>query len=429
LKGKLAGMSTFATVDDDSMGARIDKAIAQVVYVSPGVGKVTAAALIRASARERVAVTIILDADEDAYRIGYGDPEALGVLHDAMTRHGLALRRQPGVRIGLAIVDDDLVIWSPTARSVESERSQNQPNAIVLSGAAVHAVESAVGAEGSKVLPGDAEIGRQALRPQETEDAIRSLKENPPAPFDLARRTRVFSSKFQFVEFEIRGAEWTQRRLKLSNLLLNADLPEAIQDLLETQVRPFQNAADRAFPVPHLVCGQPAFHMDGTPMVSPATQAQIVKAWEEIRDTHLRHLKGFGWLIRRDRLESFKTCASAYEETLKAWVAQFRKHVASEETQIVQSIAASIRGRLERSVHQEHVRNVDLSREIKKGLDRLRVIEPRVRTLLKNVSWESSRDDEFLNALKAALDPEELHGWFEEFVAARQRGNRDFTSG
>jgi hypothetical protein len=44
-----------------------------------------------------------------------------------------------------------------------------------------------------------------------------------------------------------------------------------------------------------------------------------------------------------------------------------------------------------------------------------------VRIVFKDVAWESSRDDEFLAALEAALPAEELKGWFEEFAVVRQR--------
>jgi hypothetical protein len=51
----------------------------------------------------------------------------------------------------------------------------------------------------------------------------------------------------------------------------------------------------------------------------------------------------------------------------------------------------------------------------------MRVTEPRVRLVTKNVSWESTRDEEFTYVLREALPPEDLEGWFEEFTAAMER--------
>ena len=49
------------------------------------------------------------------------------------------------------------------------------------------------------------------------------------------------------------------------------------------------------------------------------------------------------------------------------------------------------------------------------------VVEPRVRIVLKNVSWESSKDAEFTQALAKAIPKEELKDWFEEYLAAPER--------
>lgn len=414
-------MSTFAAVDDIYLARAIDRAVARVVYVAPGVGKELANALARAITRSELAVTIILDSDEDAYRIGYGDPEALVVLHEAARTQQFPVRQQKGLRLGLLVADEDLVIWAPTARAVEPERTQAQPNGIVLDGAAIRKLEAAVGAEGSNVLPGDADIGRAGLSPEELERMVAGLKSNPPAPFDLARRARVFSTKFQYVEVEIRGAEWADRRIRLSSLLLNADLPDDLQDLLETQVRPFQFAHDVELNVPYLVNGRHAYERNGERMFVPMTQAALAKEWAGVRDRYLRQVKGFGWLIRRDRLEAFRAEIDAYEETLRAWVIAFRAHVKKTEAKLIQSIVDSISSRLRRSARPDTYAGIDIAEEVRRGLERMRRAEPGVKVVIKDVSWESARDEEFMCALEAAFAPSELAGWFEEFVAAPER--------
>lgn len=414
-------MGTFQTINDKSLANLIDQASQRVVYISPGVGVETTAALIRAIENKQLSVTIVIDADEDAYRIGYGDHVALVALHEATGRLQFPLRRQPGLRIGMLVSDDELLIWAPTARSVEPECEDQQPNAISLKGPVVEKVEAAVGADQSHVLPNQTEIGKEPLRLEDLSKTIENLKANPPAPFDLAQKTRVFSTRFQFVEFEIRGAEWTERRVKLSSLFLNADLPDELQDILETQVRPFQSAADVAFEVPHLVNGEPAYKKDGTRIMVAAKQADIAKEWSGIRDRYLKQVKGFGWLIKKDRLTSFHTEIAAYEESLTVWVKAFQNHVKTEENKLIDSIVSSISARLERSKNPNSLKGIDLKAEVTKGLQRMRVIEPKVRIVLKNVAWESSRDQEFTTALKQAFTEDELKGWFEEFTAARQQ--------
>ena len=318
----------------------------------------------------------------------------------------------------MLVFDDDLVIWAPTAQSVEPEREREQPNAIFLKGPVVEKLEAAVGADQSQVLPDQAEIGREALRPEELRKTVNKLEANPPAPFDLAQKARVFSTRFQFVEFEVRGAEWTERRVKISSFLLNADLPEEMQKILETHVHPFQSAADIAFNVPLLVNGKPAYNQDGTRMKSAEKQSDIAKKWVDIRDRYLRKIRGFGWLIQKDCLEKFNTETKAYEESLSAWVKAFKEYIETEEDKLIGSIVSSISSRLERSSKKQ---NVNLQEEVKRGLQRMRMIEPKVRIVLKNVSWESSCDEEFNTSLRNAFSEDELKGWFEEFTAAKQQ--------
>jgi hypothetical protein len=55
---------------------------------------------------------------------------------------------------------------------------------------------------------------------------------------------------------------------------------------------------------------------------------------------------------------------------------------------------------------------------VKKGLDNLRVIEPGVKVIYKNFTVESTRDSEFLEALKRVIPAEELKNWYSIFDAA-----------
>jgi hypothetical protein len=76
----------------------------------------------------------VLDPDEEAYRLGYGDREGLELLQRVAKDNHIGLRSQPGLRIGLLIADEDLLIWSPTAAAAEADRSDEQPNGLELSG-------------------------------------------------------------------------------------------------------------------------------------------------------------------------------------------------------------------------------------------------------------------------------------------------------
>jgi hypothetical protein len=415
------GRETFVAIDDERLAVAIAGAKKRLVFAAPGLGKLAGHALADAINRLSGNVTIILDADPEAYRIGYGDLEALRALHHAAMRQQLPLRRQAGLRIGILIADESVLIWSPIARSVDAERRQGQPNGLVLDGAATEVCSTAMGADGTSTLPQDAAIGSAPLTLEDLQHTVDDLQRNPPAPFDLSRKTLVFSSRFQFVEFELRGARWAGRRINLSNVLLNADLPEALRDQLDTQIRPYQEQDEPSFKVPLLVAGIRAYDGQGQRISVSVTQTQVLKYWTEIRDRYLKELPGFGWLIKRENLPPFREASAAFEETLRAWVAAFRQHTDGREDDLVRNIVDAIRMRVTRSSERQRLATLDLEAEVRKGLARMRVIEPQVRIVLKNVAWESSRDAEFLTALENAIPAQDRQGWFDEFIAARER--------
>lgn len=360
----------------------------------------------------------------------------------------LALRSQPGIRIGLLLVDNDILIWSPTPRAVETLRTKDEPNGVDLrqdlvplstsegdtpdsqrlpDGAQIQrnfladVIQNAVGADESNVPLNQAEIGREVLTPALVEKTVNALKENPPTPFDLTRKSGVFSSKYQYVEFELRGAEWTQREIKLSSLLLNSDVPNDLQELFETRIKPFSHQVDVTVEVPALVQGQIAHTRDGHEILIPMTQADIEKEWRSLRQRYLRQLPGFGWLIRRVAKEQFKDDISAFETVLKAWVTGFRKIAANEQKILVHRIVDLIQSRVDRSQAKEKITREDIQDIVSEGIDKLRVIEPSVKLLFKEISWESAKDEEFTSALHKVIPADELKGWFEVFTAARER--------
>ena len=61
------------------------------------------------------------------------------------------------------------------------------------------------------------------------------------------------------------------------------------------------------------------------------TQADIDKAWKDLRGRYLKQLPGFGWLIRRTEKERFKADVTAYETILRAWVEGFREKIKNDE--------------------------------------------------------------------------------------------------
>ena len=95
-------MPTFETIDDSGLALRIREARERVLLCAPGFGDPVAAALIEANGRlgcDRVVV--VVDGTAQAARLGYGHFDAVGQLSQA----GVAIRVEPGLRLGTLIVD------------------------------------------------------------------------------------------------------------------------------------------------------------------------------------------------------------------------------------------------------------------------------------------------------------------------------------
>ncbi len=90
---------TFTTATDDSVIELVQSARQRLAVIAPGVTTVVARALAdRMTDLPDLSLTIILDADPEVYRMGYGDTEALTIIRNASKAAHFDLREQPGVR-------------------------------------------------------------------------------------------------------------------------------------------------------------------------------------------------------------------------------------------------------------------------------------------------------------------------------------------
>jgi hypothetical protein len=92
--------------------------------------------------------------------------------------------------------------------------SVEKPNAIILSGTVSDRLADAAGAGSAEAGPKQ-EIGTLALTPAAVQAVKQDLKANPPQQFDVARALRVFSSKVQYVEFEVTNYRFGSRQVPL----------------------------------------------------------------------------------------------------------------------------------------------------------------------------------------------------------------------
>jgi len=125
----------FTVATDEVLARFVREASERLVVVAPAVSSAVAKAISeKIQALPAHAITLVFDRDPEVYRLGYGTLEALVVVEQAAEARGLIIRRQPGVRIGVIIANDQTLIFTPTAALVEAgPNTQGAVNAIRLS--------------------------------------------------------------------------------------------------------------------------------------------------------------------------------------------------------------------------------------------------------------------------------------------------------
>jgi hypothetical protein len=222
----------FVAVSDGMIAQLISGAKKRVIVAMPGIREQAAKALVAARGRLGAdAVVVILDCEEEVFRLGYGDLQSLLHLRDA----GFQVRQAPALRIGVVVRDDEGYVFAPTALYVASEvQSDETPNAIRLTGEAVaELVETVVPPEPRHVAnepatgsgntpPPEPEIGVSPISEEAVAKVQEALEIAPPIAFDIARTVRVFQPYIQYVEISLRGCAIERRRLTI---------PDSIQHL------------------------------------------------------------------------------------------------------------------------------------------------------------------------------------------------------
>lgn len=424
-------MSTFCVVNDDLLVQRIMAAQEWIVLIAPGIHMPVAEALAaRMGDLDPLRITLVFDGGEDVCRIGLGELAALRLVHGKAVELGLSVRSQPGLRVGALIVDEDTIVWAPTARAVEAVPSGTEldadprslmPNGLLLDVDVGNQLQWAVGAEGIDCTPDEVEVGREAITPAEVKKLEEVLQANPPIPIDLQRITRVFSTKLQFVELEVRGAKLSRRKLNLSSAHINADADDLLRDMLDSGLRPFADLKDRPIDVPIFVRGEQAFDKEGRPLREPASEAQLNRERSALEADFLYTIGGFGTLIERDRKPEFQQRRDAYRTRMEAHAEGLRKIVQAEMETVVEKVATLITERGAKTganIDLEKLR-ADLLEQIA-GRDESK---PVVRCVFKDVTHEQTQDPEFRHKVDKALPAsvkKRLGSWYVEFSAARQ---------
>lgn len=443
-------MNTFCAVDDAALVGLIGAASNRIVFVAPGLTLAVADALGRRFDEiDGLDITVVLDADEDVCRIGYGEVKALERLHALAQKRGFWLKSQPGLRVGVLLADKQTLVWSPTPRSVEAppesapqaadgptlvgELPPLAPNGLLLGANPGEQLANAVAAEGTATGPGDAEIGLSAITPAQVQEAVAAHVRNPPIPVDLARVTRVFSTKLQFVELKVTRAKLSQSQLSVPNRLLNADVTGELKGLIESKLRAFSDLRDEPIQVPAFVNGVPASGADKKPMYEPMSELKLERQRRDLERDFIYDIAGFGRLIEKDRKQEFQQRLEAYKVQLMAHSKGIRKLLEEQSKEILDDAVDLIVARGQRfptsvSGTAPQLKPDDVRAELQRSLERVKGDVPAISLVFKDVTFEQTQNSEFRDKVDKALPAsvrKRLGKWSEHTDAAKRRADKD----
>ena len=456
-------MKTFVPVDDATLISLVQAATKRIVFIAPGLTLVVAQALgRRIKEMDKLDITVVLDPDEEVCRIGYGELAALELLQKLAGDEGCSLRSQPGLRVGVLLSDDNTMVWSPTPRSVEAPPESQPvapaqtpavsgtglvaaavaasvatqaavrpapvaPNGLMLGPNPVAQLAKAVAAEGTETASQGGEIGRKAITLDEVKETAVALKKNPPIPVDLARVTRVFSTKLQFVEFKVTRAKLSKMRLTVPGELLNADAKGDLQGLIESKLHAFGDLRDAEIEVPAFVNDEPAVVNNRQAMVM-VSESSLERERHNIEKRFIYDITGFGRLIEKDRKDDFQLLLDAYKAQLLAHSKGVRALLDKQAEQIVDDAVDLIVARHESGRAQGKQSasiNYDALRvELLGGLERAKGEVPTVSLVFKDVTYEQTQNADFRTRLDKALPApvrKRLGTWNVTFDAAQRR--------
>lgn len=260
--------SVFVCLDDETISFLVSRAEKTIILASPAVSQNVASTIVRKrSENTTLMIRVIVDADAESLRLGFGDFPGLKILYDG----GIEIRCQPQLLIGTLIVDERSWIFSPTPKIILEDPSCGACNAInitpsltkwlmfamapsqclmemardeitggsrdcddhhvskndrlddeilddpILQDSSSEDVEPEQVFNPNSLTP---QIGSESLTKEQFTKIRESIEASPPKQFDHSREVLVYNGFLQFVEMSFVGGRLGSRTITLPDYLL-----------------------------------------------------------------------------------------------------------------------------------------------------------------------------------------------------------------
>lgn len=403
---------SITNIDDAKLITVLKGAERRVVFLAPGISEEVAGALADAWSRLGPdAVTVILDVDSEVCRLGYGTLKGLKIMKEAAQQFKARLCHQPGIRIGLLIVDDMAFVYSPTPLLIEAGSTQpERPNAIKLGGVPEPvAREVGLGDHPNVQREIGLDLVTNALLTQVEDD----LGRNPPAKFDLARKVRVFSSYFQFVEFELTGCFLSKKKVRIPSELIGLAEDKETRDKLHASFDLVGRTELNA-------------KVNGNKVTEESLRARRT----EIMRKYLISLKGYGSVVLKINKQELEKAVEELRQEVRGFQQQLSKALearmdTNRKTLVKALLPTVVRNPPERYVkylgpkpRKEGIQQL-LEQDISDAFGRPEALleQMNVTLVFKDIAYESLVEEDFLRVASMAMPHfESLH---QEYEAVR----------
>ena len=399
-------LAAVTNVDDKILIELIHSASKRLIFMTPGMSKEVAE--VFCSKWQKLgaqAATVVIDADPEVCRLGYGTVDAITMLYAKAKEIGSAVHQQPGIRIALLAADEKTVIYAPPPLLIEAVgTTPTQPNAIVLD-STPPAVEAAIGV-GEKGRE-EQKIGLSNVKAETIQNVKNELINNPPQKFDLARKVRVFNSRIEFVELKTEGHQIARKKVNIPSDLVGLAKDEKTKRLLHNSFQLIDNQN---------------VELSGE---------QITKLKDFIVKKYLIILPHYGTVILRENKDNFNQAI----KTLKKFILRFQRRIESKLQKGIDENRQALVNALGPSVIKncpakwtKYLGEKPTEKAIKELLDselaklfgtaKDIIGKMEVKLMFKGITYEMLSNDKFIEVVKSKFPT--IKFVHEEYDAARQ---------
>ena len=412
---------TFMALSSSKLAEMIASSRNRVAVVAPSIHKDVGFALRDAAFRLGEAnVDLVVDLNEKVFRLGYGAIDAIKL----MKEDDIKIRNHNGLRIGLAIIDDQAWVFSPVALYIETEPDADElPNAVALSAEeAIRILLRVSDSARSEVIQRGAdpklvqeaksvtvELSQFSDNSKKLEEVCKSLEQAPPVPFDVSRQVQVFEPYIQYVDLKLQGCSIQNHKMQL---------PPHILGLAST--RDFEERLSTTFNLIEKSSSVSAKHLDDDV--------------RRLREVFTRSLGKLGRVLLKSQRKNFDAEVEKVREKIKLHREKINKELGDEldktKNQLVENFLPHVMNRppdelrfqLTGPVPTEEKAREWLKTEIGRCIpevDKL-ITKMDLECVFKDVTYETLKDAKLMNSLKDAFPLVDWDKPFGEFTAAQE---------